>query len=63
MSDEAVTYWQETMKEMVETEAWKKAADKNQWDTTYMQDKELKSYLDKTYGKVRSAMEGTGEIQ
>ena len=63
MSDEAVTYWQETMKEMVETEAWKKAADKNQWDTTYMQDKELKTYLDKTYGEVRSAMEGTGEIQ
>lgn len=63
MSDEAVTYWQDTLKKMIETGAWKKAAEKNQWDTTYMQDQELKSYLDKTYGEVRSAMKSTGEIK
>lgn len=63
MSEQAVKYWQDTLKEMVETEAWAEAAEKNQWDTTYMQDQELTTYLDKTYGEVRKAMESTGEIK
>jgi putative tricarboxylic transport membrane protein len=63
MSEEAVTYWENTIQKMVETEEWKKAAEKNQWDTTYMKDEEMRAYLKKTYGEIRKAMEATGEIQ
>ena len=49
--------------EMVETEEWKEAAEKNQWDTTYMKVEEMRAYLEKTYAEVRKAMEATGEIQ
>jgi putative tricarboxylic transport membrane protein len=63
MSDEAVTYWEDTLQEMVQTEEWKKAAEKNQWDTTYMKDEEMRAYLEQTYGEVRRAMEATGEAQ
>ncbi len=63
MPEEAVTYWENTLQEMVQTETWKKAADKNQWDTTYMKDEEMRAYLKKTYEDIRTAMEGTGEAK
>jgi putative tricarboxylic transport membrane protein len=63
MPEEAVTYWENTIQEMVQTEEWKKAAEKNQWDTTYMKDEEMRAYLKKTYGEIRRAMEATGEAQ
>ena len=63
MPEEAVTYWEDTLQKMVQTEAWKKAAEKNQWETTYMKDEEMRAYLKKTYGEIRRAMEATGEAK
>ncbi len=63
MPEEAVTYWENTLQEMVQTETWKKAAEKNQWDTTYMKDEEMRAYLKKTYEDIRTAMEATGEAK
>lgn len=63
MPEEAVTYWENTLQEMVQTETWRKAAEKNQWDTTYMKDKEMRAYLKKTYEDIRTAMEATGEAK
>jgi putative tricarboxylic transport membrane protein len=63
MPEEAVTYWENTIQKMVQTEEWKKAAEKNQWDTTYMKDEEMRAYLKKTYGEIRTAMEATGEAK
>jgi putative tricarboxylic transport membrane protein len=63
MPEEAVTYWEDTLQKMVQTDAWKKAADKNQWATTYMKDEEMRAYLKKTYADIRTAMEATGEAE
>src|SRR5829696_1938993 len=63
MPEEAVTYWENTIQKMVQTEEWKKAAEKNQWETTYMKDEEMRAYLKKTYGEIRRAMEATGEAK
>ncbi len=63
MPEEAVTYWADTLEEMVGTEDWKQAAEKNQWDTTYMRGEEMRAYLQKTNAEVKDAMEATGEAQ
>ena len=63
MPEEAVTYWEDTIQRMTETEAWKETAAKNQWETTSTGGEELRNYLDKTYESVRTGLRETGEIQ
>lgn len=63
MPDYAVSYWQETLQKALKTDTWKEVAAKNQWDTVYMDGKELQRYLDETNAKIRRAMEATGEIR
>jgi len=63
MPKKAVSYWQDTLQKTLETDAWKDVAKKNQWDTTYMEDKELQSYLKETNTKIKTALEETGEIK
>lgn len=62
MPEEALTYWQNTTQEMTKTEAWAKTAAKNQWETTYMEGKELSAFLDETNKSVRRGLEETGEM-
>jgi putative tricarboxylic transport membrane protein len=59
----AVSYWQDTLQKALKTDAWKEVAEKNQWDTVYMDGEELQSYLKETNAKIKQAMEATGEIQ
>lgn len=63
MPEEAVTYWQDTIQRMTETQAWEETAAKNQWETTYMEGEEFRNYLDETYESVRAGLRETGEIQ
>lgn len=63
MPDYAVSYWQDKLKETLKTDSWKDVADKNQWDTVYMDGQELQSYLKGTSAKIKKALEETGEIK
>lgn len=63
MPKNAVSYWQDTLQKTLKTDAWKDVAKKNQWDTTYMEGKELQSYLKETNTKIKTALEETGEIK
>lgn len=62
MPDYAVSYWQDTLKKTLETDTWKEVAEKNQWDTTYMQGEELQEYLATTNENIKKALEKTGQI-
>lgn len=63
MPDYAVSYWQDTLQKTLETETWKEVAEKNQWDTVYMEGEELQSYLKETNAKMEKAMKETGEVK
>lgn len=63
MPDYAVSYWQDTLQKTLETAAWKDVAEKNQWDTVYMEGEELQSYLKETSAKIENALKETGEIK
>lgn len=63
MPDYAVSYWQDTLQKTLKTNAWKDVAEKNQWDTVYMEGEELQSYLKETSAKIEKALKETGEIQ
>lgn len=60
MPQDAVTFWQDTLRKAMETKTWKKTAQRNQWDTNYMQGKEMDAYLDKTNKELEKALESTG---
>ncbi|MGH3327005.1 MAG: tripartite tricarboxylate transporter substrate binding protein [Streptomycetales bacterium] len=63
MPASAVKYWQDTIEKTLKTDAWDKVAAQNQWETTYMEGKELSGYLDKTHAEIRSALQETGAIK
>jgi putative tricarboxylic transport membrane protein len=60
MPDYAVTYWKKALKKAVNSDSWKKAAKKNQWETTFMTGDEMNTYLKSTNQQVEDAMAKTG---
>ncbi|WP_099038217.1 tripartite tricarboxylate transporter substrate binding protein [Mycobacterium neglectum] len=63
MPDYAVTYWKDTLGEMVETEQWTEAANNNQWETNFKTDEQLQQLIDSTYKEIEDAYRATGVIQ
>lgn len=63
MSEEAVTYWRDTLKKMIATPAWKSVAAKNQWETTYLEGAEYEQYLAETTTAIETGLKETGEIK
>lgn len=61
MPDYAVTYWEDALKQAVESDSWAKAAEKNQWVTTFMVGDEMDTYLEKTNQQVTEAFEKIGQ--
>ncbi len=57
MSEEAVTFWQDALEELSQSESWKATAEKNQWTTSFMKGEELTDYLAKTQEQVDEGME------
>lgn len=45
MPDYAVKYWEDTLSQMVETEEWKAAAERNGWDLSYANSENFKKFL------------------
>lgn len=57
MSEEAVTFWQDALEELSQSESWKATAEKNQWTTSFMKGEELTDYLEKVQEQVDEGME------
>jgi putative tricarboxylic transport membrane protein len=55
MPDYAVKYWQDAIKEAVETKEWGDIAEKNQWVTSYRTGDDLDAFLKDTYQQVTDA--------
>lgn len=63
MPDHAVKYWQEKLEKAMGTPTWKKFAERNQWETTYMDGERMRQYLDKTYAEVEKALQSIGQAK
>ncbi|MDQ0826129.1 MULTISPECIES: tripartite tricarboxylate transporter substrate binding protein [unclassified Arthrobacter] len=55
MPDYAVKYWQNAIKEALETKEWRDAAEKNQWVTSYRTGEDLNTFLKETNQQVTDA--------
>ncbi|MQA01239.1 MAG: tripartite tricarboxylate transporter substrate binding protein [Streptosporangiales bacterium] len=63
MPKDAVKYWQDVLKKAMETKSWQKTAERNQWDTAYLQGKEMNDYLSTTNAELKKALESTGDAK
>jgi putative tricarboxylic transport membrane protein len=62
MPENAVSFWADTIGQMVETDAWAEAAENNQWVTTYNTGDDLAELIDSTYQQIEDAYRATGVI-
>jgi putative tricarboxylic transport membrane protein len=58
----AVSYWEDTLSQMVESEEWAEAAENNQWVTTFNSGEDLQELIDSTYQQIEDAYRATGVI-
>ena len=61
MPDYAVDYWQDAIERAVKSDSWAKAAEKNQWVTTFMEGDEFDNYLEETNQQVTDAFKTIGQ--
>ncbi|TDE11827.1 tripartite tricarboxylate transporter substrate binding protein [Jiangella asiatica] len=62
MPDYAVRYWRGVLEEMVGTDAWGAAAERNQWETTFTTGPDLTELIDTTYQEIEDAYRAAGVI-
>lgn len=63
MPDYAVKYWTDVLAKMVETEEWKEARERNNWDDAYLDADEFKAFLDKTNEDYKGILEEIGMLK
>ncbi|WP_236865025.1 tripartite tricarboxylate transporter substrate binding protein [Brevibacterium daeguense] len=59
MPEEAVTYWEETLQTMVESDAWQETVEKNQWTPEFLVGEEMAAYITEANETVREGVEKT----
>ena len=52
-----MTFWQDALEELSQSESWQATAEKNQWTTQFMKGDEFTEYLEKTQEQVDQGME------
>ncbi len=62
MPEEAVKYWQDKLKETLDTPTWDDLAERNQWEELYLVGGQMKSYLDKAYANIEQGLKDTDAI-
>lgn len=62
MPQEAVTWWQDTIEEAIDTDTWQDITKKVQWENTFMKGEEFQQFLDEARGATRRALEATGQL-
>lgn len=56
MPEEAVTFWQDALEQLSESETWKATAEKNQWTTQFMKGDEFVDYVAEAQAQVDEGM-------
>ncbi|MCZ2840187.1 tripartite tricarboxylate transporter substrate binding protein [Modestobacter sp. VKM Ac-2985] len=57
MSKEALTFWNDTIKKMTETDEWKKSMEQSGWESEYRNSEEFKSFLDQQNKQILELLE------
>jgi putative tricarboxylic transport membrane protein len=63
MPESAVTYWEDKLKQAVESPTWKGFAETNQWEPLYQTDKEMREYLANANSKIRQGLSQIGALE
>jgi putative tricarboxylic transport membrane protein len=58
-----VAYWEDVMRKVVQSEDFKKAADKNQWDVDFKGAADTRRLMETEYARTRTVMQYIGLIQ
>lgn len=59
MPEEAVTYWEEKLQEMVESPSWQETVEKNQWSPEFLTGEEMETYISEADETVAEGVEKT----
>ena len=62
MPEDAVTYWQDKLAELVETPTWKDVEETNQWEPKFLTGAEMDDYLDQANSDIETGLESTGGV-
>ncbi|MDN4608089.1 tripartite tricarboxylate transporter substrate binding protein [Sporosarcina highlanderae] len=62
MTEEEIAYWNQTIKKMTETEAWRKLIRKYKWESFYKGSSEAKRFLEEQERMYRQLLEGSGLV-
>ena len=62
MPEDAVTYWQDKLAELVETPTWKDVEETNQWEPKFLTGAEMDDYLDQANSDIEDGLESTGGV-
>ncbi len=60
MSESAVKYYEEKIKEMMEKDSWKSIRDSYGWTDKFMGHQEFKNYLDAQYKEMEALLDDIG---
>ncbi len=60
MPDYAVTYWQDKLKETLDTPTWDDLAQRNQWQELFLTGSEMDKYLDDAYQNISDGLKSIG---
>lgn len=63
MPDYAVEYWRDTLAKMVETDEWKEACKRNNWDDAYLNADAFNAFLDTVNEEYKGILEEIGMLK
>lgn len=58
-----VAYWEDVLRKVIHGEAFKKAAEKNQWDVDFKGAADRRKHMDEEYAQAKNIMTYLGPIK
>ena len=56
VTSDQVAFWEQAFKKVVESEEFRKDAEKNQWDSTFMGAADTRKFMEREYAQLKSVM-------
>jgi putative tricarboxylic transport membrane protein len=63
ITSEQVAYWEGVLRRVVESEEFRKSAEKNQWDATFRGSAETREFMEAEYAQLKSVMTFLGLVK
>jgi putative tricarboxylic transport membrane protein len=63
MPDSAVAYWEDKLKQTLQTPTWKKFAEDNQWEPQYLTGQAMEEYLANANAKIKQGLAEIGALE